>query len=89
MKDRDHGRIRIHCSTMREAGTSPNRKTFYLPVDIAGPKLKDMQAQKVALQAQLAEQPSAHGVVVLEIADTAFDAGVRSGAYGVSAAAQG
>ena len=30
MKDRDHGRVRVHCSTMREAGTCANRKIFYL-----------------------------------------------------------
>lgn len=30
MKDRDHGRVRVHCSTMREAGTCSNRKIFYL-----------------------------------------------------------
>jgi Recombinase len=31
-----------------------------VPVDIAGPKLKDMQDQKVALRAELAEQPGLH-----------------------------
>ena len=30
MKDRDHGRVRVHCSTMKEAGTCSNRKVFYL-----------------------------------------------------------
>ena len=30
MKDRDHGKIRIQCSTMKEAGTCSNRKTFYM-----------------------------------------------------------
>jgi site-specific DNA recombinase len=30
MKDRDHGRVRIHCTTMREAGTCSNRKIFYM-----------------------------------------------------------
>ncbi|ARN83497.1 recombinase family protein [Methylocystis bryophila] len=30
MKDRDHGRVRVHCSTMKEAGTCANRKIFYL-----------------------------------------------------------
>jgi site-specific DNA recombinase len=134
MKDRDHGRVRIHCSTMREAGTCSNRKIFYMdqietavlgglqqhlkaphllkefartyqeererlageklrrrsqiesqlgqlqrsidrlwadyeservPVDMAGPKLKDMQAQKVALQAELAEQPKVDRIVGL------------------------
>ncbi|HXY59897.1 MAG TPA: hypothetical protein VEH76_15125 [Methylocystis sp.] len=30
MKDRDHGRVRVHCSTMKEAGTCSNRKIFYL-----------------------------------------------------------
>jgi len=134
MKDRDHGRIRIHCSTMREAGTCENRKVFYMdeiekaalsgleqhlkaphllkefarayqeererlsgeklrrrgqiesqlgqlqraidrlwadyeservPVDIAGPRLKDMQAHKVALQAELALQPEVEKTVGL------------------------
>jgi site-specific DNA recombinase len=134
VKDRDHGRVRIHCSTMREAGTCSNRKIFYMDqietavlsglqqhlksphllkefartyqeererlageklrrrsqiesqlgqlqrsidrlwadyeservsVDIAGPKLKDMQAQKVALQGELAEQPKVERIVGL------------------------
>jgi Recombinase/Recombinase zinc beta ribbon domain/Activator of Hsp90 ATPase homolog 1-like protein len=30
MKDRDHGRVRIHCSTMRESGSCENRKIFYM-----------------------------------------------------------
>ena len=30
MKDRDHGRVRIHCSTMKETGTCSNRKIFYM-----------------------------------------------------------
>jgi len=30
MKDRDHGRVRIHCTTMREAGVCSNRKIFYM-----------------------------------------------------------
>ncbi|MFO1126750.1 MAG: hypothetical protein U1E25_16705 [Methylocystis sp.] len=30
MKDRDHGRVRVHCSTMKEAGTCSNRKIFCL-----------------------------------------------------------
>ena len=122
MKDRSAGRVRLHCSRMREAGTCDNRRTFYMdeieatvldglaqhlkdpallkafaqgyederrrlakdklrrrseiasqlaqlqrsidrlwgdyeservPVAIAGPKLKDMQAQKESLEAEL------------------------------------
>ena len=30
MKDRDHGRVRVHCSTMRESSSCSNRKIFYL-----------------------------------------------------------
>ena len=30
MKDCDHGRVRIHCSTMKEAGTCSNHKIFYI-----------------------------------------------------------
>lgn len=30
VKDRDHGRIRVHCSTRREAGTCDNTKIYYL-----------------------------------------------------------
>lgn len=30
MKDRDHGRVRIHCTTMREAGVCSNRRIFYM-----------------------------------------------------------
>ncbi len=30
VKDRDHGRVRVHCSTRREAGTCDNTKTYYL-----------------------------------------------------------
>lgn len=30
VKDRDHGRIRVHCSTRREAGTCDNTKIHYL-----------------------------------------------------------
>ena len=30
VKDRDHGRVRIHCSAMRESGSCSNRKTFYM-----------------------------------------------------------
>ena len=134
MKDRDHGRVRIHCSTMKEAGTCSNRKIFYMdeiersvlaglqknlkaphllkefvtayleerqrlasakiqrrsqtenqlarlersidwlwadyeskrvPVDVAGPKLYEMQAQKTALQAELADLPEAEKQVEL------------------------
>ena len=134
MKDRDHGRVRIHCSTMREAGTCSNRKIFYMdeieelvltglqrhlkaphllkefaktyqeerqrlacektkrrsqtenqlaqlersidrlwadyenqrvPVEIAGPKLKEMQSQKTTLQAELIEQPEIEKIVGL------------------------
>ncbi len=134
MKDRDHGRVRIHCTTMRESGTCSSRKIFYMdeieravlgglqkhlkaprllrefaqayqeerqrlagekrrrrgqiesqlaqlgraidrlwadyecervPVEIAGPKLKEMQAQKVALEAELAEQPPEEKIVGL------------------------
>ena len=126
MKDRDHGRVRVHCSTMKEAGTCSNRKIFYLdeieravlaglqqhlkapklltefvktyqeerarlaaekirrrgkvernlaeiqrsldrmwsdyeaervPVEILGPRMKEAQAQKVALLAELESQP--------------------------------
>ena len=134
MKDRDHGRVRIHCSTMREAGTCSNRKIFYMdeietsvlaglqkhlkaprllkefaktyleerqrlasektkrrsqtenqlaqlersidrlwsdyesqrvPVEIAGPKLKEMQAQRTALQAELADLPEVEKLIGL------------------------
>ena len=134
MKDRDHGRVRIHCSTMREAGTCSNRKIFYVdeietsvlaglqkhlkaprllkefaktyleerqrlasektkrrsqtenqlaqlersidrlwsdyesqrvPVEIAGPKLKEMQAQRTALQAELADLPEVEKLIGL------------------------
>ena len=126
VKDRDHGSVRIHRSTMKEAGTCLNRKIFYLdeieksvlaglqkhlkaphllkefvaayleerqrlasekasrrsqtenqlaqvkraidrlwsdyenelvPVDISGPKLYELRAQKVAIEASLAELP--------------------------------
>ncbi|MEM7696723.1 MAG: recombinase family protein [Pseudomonadota bacterium] len=30
VKDRDHGRVRIHCSTMREAGSCKNRRVLYM-----------------------------------------------------------
>ena len=30
VKDRDHGRVRVHCSTMREAGTCENRRVLYM-----------------------------------------------------------
>ncbi len=30
MKDRDHGRVRVHCTTMRESGSCSNRKIFYM-----------------------------------------------------------
>jgi site-specific DNA recombinase len=30
MKDRDHGRVRIHCTTTREAGVCSNREVFYM-----------------------------------------------------------
>jgi DNA invertase Pin-like site-specific DNA recombinase len=30
VKDRDHGRVRIHCSAMRESGSCSNRKIFYM-----------------------------------------------------------
>jgi site-specific DNA recombinase len=134
MKDRDHGRVRIHCSTMKEAGTCSNRKIFYMdeieksvlaglqrnlkapillkeyvrayleerqrlafektkqrshtenqlaqvgrsidwlwadyeskrvPVEVAGPKLYELQAQKTALQAELASLPEAEKLVEL------------------------
>ena len=134
MKDRDHGRVRIHCSTMKEAGTCSNRKIFYMdeieksvlaglqshlqaphllkefvtayleerqrlasektkrrsqsesqldqvkrsidrlwadyesqrvPVDIAGPKLYELQAQKVSIEAELAELPQPEKLIEL------------------------
>jgi len=134
MKDRDHGRVRVHCSTMREAGTCSNRKIFYLdeiekavlnglqqhlkaphllrefvktyqeererlatekvrrrgklesklaeiqrsldrmwsdyeteriPVEVLGPRMKDAQAQKVALLAELETQPELEKIVGL------------------------
>ena len=34
-----------------------------VPVDIAGPKLKDTQSQKLALQAELAQQPEVDKVI--------------------------
>ncbi len=39
-----------------------------VPVEIAGPKLKEMQAQKVALEAELAEQPPEEKIVGLHSA---------------------
>lgn len=30
VKDRDHGRVRIHCSTRRESGSCDNKKIFYM-----------------------------------------------------------
>ncbi len=30
VKDRDHGRVRIHCSTRRESGSCENRKILYM-----------------------------------------------------------
>jgi hypothetical protein len=30
VKDRDHGRIRVHCSTRRESGSCDNKKIYYL-----------------------------------------------------------
>ena len=30
VKDRDHGRIRVHCSTRRESGSCSNKKIYYL-----------------------------------------------------------
>ncbi|WP_084484901.1 recombinase family protein [Methylosinus sp. LW3] len=134
MKDRDHGRVRVHCSTMREAGTCTNRKIFYLdeiekavlaglqqhlkvpkllkefvrtyqeererlaadkvrqrgklekrlaevqrsldrmwsdyetervPVDVLGPRMKEAQAQKLALIAELETQPEPDKIVGL------------------------
>jgi site-specific DNA recombinase len=134
MKDRDHGRVRVHCSTMREAGTCSNRKIFYLdeiekavltglkkhlkapqllkefvktyqeererlaaekvkrhgrsesklaevqrsldrmwsdyetervPVEVLGPRMKEAQAQKVALLAELEAQPEPEKIVGL------------------------
>jgi hypothetical protein len=134
MKDRDHGRVRVHCSTMREAGICSNRKIFYLdeiekavltglqqnlkapallkefvktyqeererlaaekvshrgklerklgevqrsldrmwsdyetervPVEVLGPKMKEAQAQKVALMAELETQPEPEKIVGL------------------------
>ena len=134
MKDRDHGRVRIHCSVMKEAGTCSNRKIFYMdeieksvlaglrshlkaphllkefvaayleerqrlasdktkrrsqtesqlaqvkrsierlwadyenervPVDIAGPKLYELQAQKVDIDAELAQLPEPERLIQL------------------------
>lgn len=134
MKDRDHGRVRVHCSTMREAGICSNRQIFYMdeieravlaglqqhlkaphllkefaktyqeererlasdrtrrrsqienqltqlersidrlwadyetervPVEIAGPKLKEMQAQRILFKAELAEEPKIEKIVGL------------------------
>ncbi|MBG0809895.1 recombinase family protein [Methylosinus sp. H3A] len=134
MKDRDHGRVRVHCSTMREAGTCTNRKIFYLdeiekavlaglqqhlkapkllkefvrtyqeererlaadkvrqrgklesrlaevqrsldrmwsdyetervPVDVLGPRMKEAQAQKLALIAELETQPEPEKIIGL------------------------
>ena len=134
MKDRDHGRVRIHCSTMREAGTCSNRQIFYMdeieravlaglqqhlkaphllkefakayqeerqqlasektrrrsqvesqlaqlersidrlwadyeservPVEIAGPKLKEMQAQRNLFKNELAGEPKIEKVIGL------------------------
>ncbi|MCP4098286.1 MAG: recombinase family protein, partial [Planctomycetaceae bacterium] len=30
VKDRDHGRVRVHCSTRRESGSCDNKKIYYL-----------------------------------------------------------
>jgi site-specific DNA recombinase len=30
VKDRDHGRVRVHCSTMRESGCCDNHRVFYM-----------------------------------------------------------
>lgn len=126
VKDRDHGRVRVHCTAMRESGTCSNRKISYLDeiekavltglqqhlraphllsefarayqeererlasdkrarrgkleyqlgnvkrsidrlwadyeaerisMEIAGPKLKELHAQKTVLEADLAEEP--------------------------------
>ena len=134
MKDRDHGRVRIHCSTMKEAGTCSNRTIFYMdeiektvldglhyhlkaphllkefvtayleerqrlasekskqrsrtedhlahikrsidrlwtdyqsarvPVAIAGPKLYELQAEKIAAEAELGQQPEPEKIVEL------------------------
>ncbi|QGM99542.1 recombinase family protein [Methylocystis parvus] len=132
MKDRDHGRVRVHCSTMREAGTCSNRKIFdeiekavlaglqqhlkapkllkefvrtyqgererlaaekvrqrgklenrlaevqrsldrmwsdyeaeRVPVDVLGPRMKEAQAQKLALIAELETQPEPEKIVSL------------------------
>jgi site-specific DNA recombinase len=134
MKDRDHGRVRVHCSTMKEAGTCSNRKVFYLdeiekavlaglqqhlkapkllkefvrtyqeererlaaekvrrrgklesklaeiqrsldrmwsdyeaervPVEVLGPRMKEAQAQKVALLAEMEAQPEPEKIVGL------------------------
>ncbi|MBG0794020.1 recombinase family protein [Methylocystis sp. H62] len=134
MKDRDHGRVRVHCSTMKEAGTCSNRKVFYLdeiekavlaglqqhlkapkllkefvrtyqeererlaaekvrrrgkldsklaeiqrsldrmwsdyeservPVEVLGPRMKEAQAQKVALLAEMKAQPEQEKIVGL------------------------
>lgn len=133
VKDRDHGRVRIHCSAMRESGSCSNRKIFYMDeiekavlaglqqhlkvphllkeyvrayqeererlandkrarcgklesqlgqarrsidrlwadyeaervsMDIAGPKLKELHAQKAALEAELAEAPAEEDKIV-------------------------
>jgi site-specific DNA recombinase len=134
MKDRDHGRVRVHCSTMRESGSCSNRKIFYLdeiekavlaglqqhlkaphllkefakayqeererlasekrrlrgklegqlaqlqrgidrlwadyeaerlPMDIAGPKLKELHAQRTSIQEEIAAKPVEEKIVGL------------------------
>ena len=134
MKDRDHGRVRVHCTTRRESGSCSNRKIFYMDeiegavlsglqqhlkaphllkafaksyeeerrklaseklrrrgrlertlgqvqramdrlwaeyeaerisMDVAGPKLEDLHAQKKALEAEIAEAPAEEKVVGL------------------------
>uniref|UniRef100_Q11G64 Recombinase n=1 Tax=Chelativorans sp. (strain BNC1) TaxID=266779 RepID=Q11G64_CHESB len=133
VKDRDHGRVRVHCTTRRESGSCTNHKIFYLdeidkavlaglqqhlkaphlikefartyqqererlasekrtrcsklesqlakaqraidrlwsdyeaeriPMDIAGPKLKELHAQKTELEAELAETPAEQQKVI-------------------------
>ena len=42
MKDRDHGRVRVHCTTMRESGSCSNRRVFYMD-EIEGAVLSGLQ----------------------------------------------
>ena len=54
MKDRDHGKIQIQCSTMKEAGMRSNRKTFYMD-DIEKSVLAGLQKHLIELHGRLAK----------------------------------